>query len=112
MVMRYYWGLAAGHTYTHAMHNSNLPAQTSGTSSNNVDETEDPEPETSSNDTGLYTPLRDQDSYTLDDDPELGFENRQDDFIGEAEIYEDELGIEDDEEFLVMNDMYGISYDY
>jgi len=96
MVMCFHWGLAAGHTYTHG----------SNTSSNfnhtiPIPEAfEDLEPETG--DSGIYIP-----ADAGDDDPELGFENREDD-LGENELLSEEEGdIEDDYEFLTINDMYG-----
>ena len=105
--MQYYWGLAAGHTYTHSMRNGNPPAEAS-TASNNVDETDDLLPELGPDDTiCLLNQLPEHESDVQhDDDPELGFENRQDDFLGEEDISGDG-GIEDNDEFFAMNDMYG-----
>ena len=113
--MRYYWGLAAGHTYTHSMKSSNSPTRASATSksADEPNELDEPEPETlaSSGDTGLLHELPEQDNDSQrGDDPELGFENRQDDFLDEVEA-EDEGGMEDDDEFCAMVDMYGFGYD-
>ena len=105
--MRYYWGLAAGHTYTHSMRNGNPPAEASATSSN-VDEIDVLPPETSSGDVGLLNQL--PSNIQHDDDPEFGFENRQDDLIDEEDISGDEGSIEDDDEFFATNDMFGFDY--
>jgi hypothetical protein len=110
MFMRYYWGLAAGHTYTHSMRNGNPPAEASATS-NNVDEIGYLPPATSSGDIGLLNQLPEQEGDVQhDDDPELGFENRQDDLLDEEDISGDEGGMEDDDEFFATNDMFGFDY--
>jgi hypothetical protein len=108
MFMRYYWGLAAGHTYTHSTRNDDSPTETSATSN-----TDDLEPETSSGDFGLLNQLlgRNDDDVQHDNDAELSFENRQDDIFDEADISEDEGAVEGDDEFFAMHDMYGINYD-
>jgi hypothetical protein len=89
------------------MRNGDPPAEAS-TASNNVDETDDLLPEL---DICLLNQLPEHESGVQhDDDTELGFENRQDDFLGEEDISGDEGGIEDDDEFFAMNDMYGFDY--
>jgi len=104
--MRYYWGLAAGHTYTHSMRNGNPPAEASATS-NSIDETDDLSPELVSGDICLLDQLLEQeDDVQHNDDPELGFENQQDDLLDEEDISGDEGGIEDNDEFFAVNDMY------
>jgi len=108
MVMRYYWGLAVGHAYTHATDDTNLPStQASSASENNMDRADDQELDKNSGDTAQPS---ERDNDAPDNDPEFGFENRQDDFIDDAEV-PDNGGIEDDEEFLAMNDMYWFDYD-
>ena len=110
--MRYYWGLAAGHTYTHSMRSGDPPAEAAA-ASNNVDETDGPSPELDSGDICLLNqpPEEQEGDVQQDDDSELGFENRQDDFLDEENISGDEEGLlEDDDEFLAMNNMYGFDY--
>jgi hypothetical protein len=97
MIMRFHWGSAAGHTYTHGSNTSDfnhtLPTP---------EAFEGFEPETGDSGVDIYIP-----EDAGDDDPELGFENREDD-LGENEVLSEEEGsIEDDYEFLAMNDMYG-----
>jgi hypothetical protein len=114
MVMRYHWGLAAGHTYAHgAMSEPEMPT--------NIP-TSIEEPETSFEtvtDVHMMEENRDDD----DDDPELGFENRQDDLIEDAAnsdgdasgprmIIEDAMNVDESEdEVLAIDNMYGPAYD-
>jgi hypothetical protein len=108
MVMRYHWGLAAGHEYAfrNATGNCSSPSQTAGDTTG----WNDVELEVSLGDGGLIG----QQPETGDawDDPwdneEFGFENRQDDVLGDSEESDDEVEqeMEDDEEFLAMEDMY------
>jgi hypothetical protein len=110
MVMHYYWGLAPGHTYTHGMDEGNLPLAHASSPLESVDAPEWNEP------SGNTAPQLLEDSLGInspdDDDPELGFDNRQDDFIDDAGIYDDGGEDEgDDEEFFAMNNMYGFDYD-
>jgi hypothetical protein len=102
MFMRYYWGFAAGHTYAHSMRNGHPATQFSA----GINEANDSEPETSSGDGGLFNQQDGDVQY--DNNPEFGFQNRQDDVIDdEGEISGDEGSIDDDEEFFAINDMYG-----
>jgi hypothetical protein len=93
MVMRYHWGMAAGHVYTHATPN-NICRQAAATDENTTGEP------TSSEHPGFRcTDLSEQDLEPEDregDDPELAFENREDDFLAEEGAY-DELGLADNE---------------
>jgi hypothetical protein len=101
MVMRYYWGLAAGHIYTHScdLYSSN------GRSTPPVpDGTEPLEPE-------MSIPAVDANIQEDEDDAEFGFENRQDDILEEDLVFDEEQGLEDDDEFLAMYDMYGPAFD-
>ena len=112
MFMQYYWGLAAGHTYTHSMRSGDPPTEAAATS-HNVDETDGPSPELDSSDICLLNqpPEEQEGDIQQDDDSELGFENRQDDFLDEENISGDEEGLlEDDDEFLAMNNMNGFDY--
>jgi hypothetical protein len=99
--MRFHWGLAAGHTYacgsnTSSDFNHALPTP---------EAFEGLEPETGDSGVDAYIPAN-----ADDDDPELGFENREDD-LGEDEVLSEEEDIENDDEFLAMNDMYGLDDD-
>lgn len=112
MVMRYHWGLAAGHTYAHGeMYDPEMPSTKLPTSVE--------EPETSY-DTGADVHMTGENG----DDPELGFENRQDDLIedaansdGEAsgggdDSIDDAGNVEENEdEVLAIDNMYGPAYD-
>jgi len=111
MFMRYYWGLAAGHTYTHSTENDHPQIQSSSTSIS-VDENDDPEPETSTGDSDLLNHLPERDvDVQHDNNPEFGFDNRQDDLIDdEAEIDGYEGGIDNDDEFIAITDMYGVGH--
>jgi hypothetical protein len=104
MVMRYHWGLAAGHTYTYAPDfDSSDRSSTPSTS----DDTGLLEPETSALAVDTYMLVGDED----EDDPEFGFENREDDMVEEEVVSEEEQGLEDDDEFLAMHNMYGSAFD-
>jgi hypothetical protein len=105
MMMRYHWGLGIGHTYSHAT--------TAGSSAAPVSAAEpledDPTPESD-----ITNVLRDislpQNEKNLDhDDPELGFENRQDDWVDAEEDDEEEGSMDGtgDEELLEFSSMYG-----
>ena len=107
--MRYYWGLAVGHIYSH---NTSSPTQTSSTAKE-LDKHVDLEPdlEKSTIDTGLITqPLEQENDVRDGDDPELSFENREDDFIDELEEVVSEEGVIEGDELLTTEDMYGYSY--
>jgi len=96
MVMRYHWGMAVGHVYTHATPN-NICRQATTTDENTTGDLDLP---TSSEHPGFCTDLSEQDVEPEDhegDDPELAFENREDDFLAEEGAY-DELGLVDNEE--------------
>jgi hypothetical protein len=103
MLMRYYWGLAVGHVYSH--HDSDAACSSEEicdiiAEASSVNEArQEPQPQ--------Y-----QDEASDMEDPELGFDNREDDWIdglGEdsaEELSEDE---EDDEMISAMDDMYGFA---
>jgi len=95
--MRYYWGLAVGHVYTH----DNTTGIRDSTAAQTSNPTIDDQPELESN----FTPevgivyLQDHDAGhdSEGDNLEFSFENREDDNLsgGEAgEDYEDEMGPE------------------
>lgn len=117
MVMRYHWGLAAGHTYAHGeMYDPEMPSTNIPTSVE--------EPETSYNTGADVHMTGENQNDDDDDDPELGFENRQDDLIedaansdGEAsgggdDSIDDAGNVEENEdEVLAIDNMYGPAYD-
>jgi hypothetical protein len=114
MVMRYHWGLAAGHTYAHgAIFEPEMPSTNISTSVE--------EPETSYD---IVSDVHMTDENQDDDNPELGFENRQDDLIedmanfdgeasGDEDNSNDDAGNvdEDEDEVLAIDNMYGPAYD-
>jgi hypothetical protein len=105
MVMRYHWGLAVGHTYSHA-----TAADSSVVHGPTTDTHEDDDLALESNLAGMPVDILPQNEETLDHhDPELGFEDREDHWTDVGEDDNDD-GIIDDEEFLELNDMYGLSY--
>ena len=114
MVMRYYWGLAVGHVYTHSTDDSNL---TQDTLNDDAETNDDLVLETDSSNVGLSAQLLVQEDSAWageGDDPEFSFENREDDFIDELTILssDEEGDIDgDDDEALAMNDMYVFNYD-
>lgn len=107
MVMRYHWGLAIGHTYSHAAAADSTMVQVSAA--------DPPEDELALDSANMLVniPLHQngEDPYN---NPELGFENREDDWIDE-EADQDEGNVDDydgdDDEFVDFVDMYGLSYD-
>ena len=103
MVMRYHWGLAAGHTYSHTSH---LDSSDRSSTPLALDDAENPEPQT-------VTQAVDTNALPEEEgeDPELGFENREDDIFEEGTDFDEERGLEYDEEFLTMHDMYGPAFD-
>lgn len=98
--MRHHWGLGIGHTYSHnpgsTSSNVNQPPTDlgRGSSSEQLDVLEPP----ASGET--------HDSDSNSEGSEIGFDNRQDDWleVGVEEGYEDEL---DDDTLLEMDEMYG-----
>lgn len=112
MVMHYHWGLVAGHTHACGMGTAPEPEILTTAISSSGDY---PGLETS------FVPTVDahiEGENQNDDDPELGFENREDDFIEEgentdgedslieaAENFDGEQGIDVDD-LLAMDDMY------
>jgi hypothetical protein len=112
MVMRYHWGLAIGHTYSHAAAaGSAVPVHAPA-----ADTLEDELASDSAN-MLVEIPLHQNEENPDYDNPELGFENREDDYIDGEEGDLDEGSMEpnhsgdDDDEFLDYSDMYGPSYD-
>lgn len=104
MIMRYHWGLGIGHLYSHGQ--SAGVATASNQTNNTATDSYSYEPVTEAN-LDLQVPNYENDYESDVDDPELGFENRDDD-LGEEEGSEDEPGVEYDDELLVaLDDMYG-----
>jgi hypothetical protein len=110
MVMRYHWGLAVGHIYSHGQHAGIATAATAEVSTN--DDVNDPELET--NTMEEVDPLQLPDDEPDVDDPVFGLENNEDpdhlEEFGFGQDSEDELGgelSESDEMLAAMGDMYG-----
>jgi hypothetical protein len=106
MMMRYHWGLGVGHVYSHGQ-NAASNSSTSTTAMRTVDIGAD----TGSVHEGIPEWCQQgQDDGSDTENPELGFDNREDDWIDLREDdYEGEVDDEDeDEELMVaMDDMYG-----
>ena len=106
--MRYHWGLAIGHTYSHAAAADCAAVQVSAA------DTHKDEIASDSANVLVDIPLHQNGEDPYYNNPELGFENREDDWIDE-EADQDERNIDDhegdDDEFLDFSDMYGLSYD-
>ena len=99
--MRYHWGLAVGHTYSHGQR-VNIPTDPTTTQASvttaNVDSGDEADRE-------VHDPIDDSDS----EDPELGFDN-EDDWIDEPGEDSDDGLVEDEEDddvIVAMDDMYG-----
>jgi|ERR1700685_3670894 len=110
MVMRYHWGLAAGHVYTHTMENNMPQIEASAAADGTM--AGDPELNARSENSVWSTNQLEEDNDVQDlDNPELGFENREDDFLGEEYLdVDEEQGILDDE-LLATDNLYPfISY--
>jgi hypothetical protein len=111
MIMRYHWGLAVGHVYSHDSA-ANTSTGTSAVQSSVIDGGLEPELEAATDpNPDPHPPHHDSDSDT--EDPELGFEDREDDLIDTRDGFhsEDELDVDfDDDDLLVMTDeMYDLS---
>jgi hypothetical protein len=102
MVMRYHWGLGVGHIYQSA--SATVASQTAANIRVCTSELETME--SAEVEHAPHPPDHENNSDT--EDPELGFENREDDDLGEAE---EGLEWDDwhDDELLAMEEMYGIS---
>jgi len=103
MLMRYHWGLAVGHVYSHGQ---GVDAPSTLAAAQDFDDTAE-------NETVLEPCLRDdQDDVSDTEDPELGFDNREDDWVdAEGDSEEEGVGAEEDEDELIvaMDDMYGLA---
>ena len=96
MVMRFYWGFAAGHIYTHAASN-NLQTQPLASTTHDEDSIRDLESDmmTSGNASGILE--HENDTPDLDD-PQFSLENHEDELLDEED--EDSEKEQDDEGFL------------
>jgi hypothetical protein len=109
MFMRYLWGLAVGHIYTHEK-TADIIASETGMPLPSL--AADPGRPTANSDLADVPPTYDSESDT--EDPQLGFDNFEDD-DWEEEDEEDDLDIQnlsDDEMAVAMDDMYGPSDTY
>jgi hypothetical protein len=104
MVMRYHWGLAVGHTYSH------IAAADSAVVHVPAADTLEDELASDSANMLVEIPLHQNGENPDYDNPELGFENREDDYIDCEESDLDEGSMNSDDEFLDLSDMYGLSY--
>jgi hypothetical protein len=95
MLMRYHWGLGVGHIYSHGQR-ADAPSEFTDRQTISTAGDEDSVNEEPPND----------DNASDAENPELGFDNREDDWIDIEEGSEDELE-EEDEIIVAMDDMYG-----
>jgi hypothetical protein len=86
MVMRFHWGLAAGHVYTHAAGN-NLQPQPIATTTHDEDTIRDLEYDMT---TGKAVDLSEHENDTPDlDNPEFSLENHEDELLDEDPSWDD-----------------------
>jgi hypothetical protein len=103
MVMRYYWGMGVGHAYSHEQTAFDPTASAT---------TQIPDMTTHADSEAALEPRApNQDCESDHEDPELGLDNREDDWTDTEEYSEDELSrVEEEEELIIdMDDMYGFS---
>jgi len=99
--MRYHWGLAIGHIYTHgqaAATTDNSTQELHPTTTGSLEAETDQDPE-----------LLNQMNAPEDADAEFSLENREDDLVEEIQGSEDEHAEDsdgDDEQLVAMHDMY------
>jgi hypothetical protein len=114
MVMRYHWGLGIGHVYSHSQA-PNRDASTMASAESNSrypSDNSELEPEANNTVENILDPtvmvtLQEDGNDSDVDNPELGFEDLDDD-LGDAEVSEGEADDEiDDELLLAMDEMYG-----
>jgi hypothetical protein len=113
--MRYHWGLAVGHLYSHGNHPNSSGAGTAPVSaspsgqSTSARHTPDNLEEEPSNSVEPL-PLFDREDSDVED-PQFTLRNREDDDIDDNESSHDELDIDHDEDsdsmFAARDDMYG-----
>lgn len=107
MLMRYHWGLAIGHVYSHGQAASITPVSTEAIATASTNDTE---PETSAESEVHQSPHRlDPENNPDVDDAEFGFQNREDDFGDEEEGSGLDVYTEDEEDLMASrsDDMYG-----
>jgi len=98
--MRYHWGLGVGHLYSHGQ-TADVPATAQ---TRTFHTTTDTAPEI------VLQPRLGDNQYDETDaeNPEFGFENREDDWIDvEEDFREDRYEDDDDDALVAMDDMYG-----
>jgi hypothetical protein len=113
MFMRYLWGLAVGHVYTHKHTAGNAAASAAGVP---LSSHEEPSGSTAS---ALAAVTRTELDVTPDydtdgEDAQFGFENLQDDYLGDDDTSQSGHGSDlddsdSDEMAVTMDDMYGPS---
>lgn len=87
MIMRYHWGLAVGHVYSHNQ-NESTPSPSAQAPTTTTTPNLEPEPSAMPEVDIFPHELRDQENDPDADCPELGFENREDDLIEADEDYQ------------------------
>jgi hypothetical protein len=106
MVMRYHWGMGVGHVYSHGQ--AVVPNTSATTQIPNI--TTDAN---SVNEAALEPQIPNQDCESDGEDPELGFNNCEDDWTDSEEDLEDELNRveeDEDEQIFAMDDMFGFAH--
>jgi hypothetical protein len=95
--MRYHWGLGVGHLYSHSQA-ADVPA-----TAQTFHTTIDTAPEV------VLQPCLGNNQYgeTDAENPEFGFENREDDWIDVEENFGEDRYEDDDDALVAMDDMYG-----
>ena len=103
MVMQYHWGLAPGHIYTHEQ-TAGLVASSTGIPCGSVDAEELTEAAVTA-DTCTSQLYKDHGSDS--EDAEFGFENREDDNLGDEDS-DNQDGLDlSDKDIIAMDDMNG-----
>jgi len=108
MIMRYHWGLAVGHVYTHGQTAALVASLTGMPLSTSVEAGEE-STEAMEADL-LVAPCSHPDPGSDYEDAGLGFENHEDDDLWDDEAPDelDRLDYLSDDEFINMHDTYGL----
>jgi hypothetical protein len=108
MLMRYHWGLGVGHVYSHGQR-----AFATSTTTSTEDVNRDSATEMHSTDEAIpEVHEEDHDGSSDAENPELGFDDLEDDWIDEDSEGELESEVEEEEFILAMDDMYGSLENY
>ena len=105
MVMRYHWGLAAGHVYAHRTRDQTVALGTTTLENENM--VGDAELNHRPGNSGSITDMPEHEDEVQDfDDPELGFADQEEDFFDDGVVSDKEESMTDDEELIAMDSMY------